>query len=93
MFDKKREAFASKLATKHYRRTVAGRAWVAWHGVVEAKWRQRVEKSCQVRHILTGALVLKLNIHKVVLLLHLYLLNIQRYYHGHRLEHKKFVWR
>ncbi|RDD47535.1 Centrosomal protein POC5 [Trichoplax sp. H2] len=49
LFDKKREAFATKLATKHYRRTIAGRAWVAWHGVVEAKWRQRVEKSCQAR--------------------------------------------
>eukprot|EP00118_Oscarella_pearsei_P007797 m.39033 g.39033 ORF g.39033 m.39033 type:complete len:147 (+) comp32662_c0_seq3:1409-1849(+) len=46
--DEQREEFASKLARRHYWRTVGLKIWKAWHGVLEAKWRQRVEKACQV---------------------------------------------
>ncbi|XP_067653778.1 centrosomal protein POC5-like isoform X1 [Haliotis asinina] len=45
--DLKREAFASNLARKHYERSLSSRVWVAWHSVIENKWRQRVEKACQ----------------------------------------------
>ncbi|CAH1789356.1 unnamed protein product [Owenia fusiformis] len=42
-----REHFASNLAVKHYQRGLKQKVWDSWHAVVEAKWRQRVEKACQ----------------------------------------------
>ncbi|XP_066270366.1 centrosomal protein POC5-like [Branchiostoma lanceolatum] len=47
--DERREAFASNLARKHYEQKISSRVWAAWHGVIEAKWRQRVERACQAK--------------------------------------------
>ncbi|KAI8493683.1 Centrosomal protein poc5 [Branchiostoma belcheri] len=42
-------AFASNLARKHYELKISSRVWAAWHGIIEAKWRQRVERACQAK--------------------------------------------
>lgn len=47
--DVKREGFASNLAYRHYHRTLQRKVWDAWHSLVEARWRQRVEKACQAK--------------------------------------------
>lgn len=47
--DARREAFASNLARRHYQRTLQQKVWAAWHSVIEARWRQRVEKACQAK--------------------------------------------
>lgn len=43
------QGFASNLAYRHYHRTLQRKVWDAWHSVVEARWRQRVEKACQAK--------------------------------------------
>ena len=43
------QAFASNLARRHYERNLSQKCWVAWHSVVEARWKQRVEKACQAK--------------------------------------------
>ena len=40
--------FSSKLARKHYKHALKSRAWNSWRSVIESKWKQRVEKACQV---------------------------------------------
>ncbi|XP_065066706.1 centrosomal protein POC5-like isoform X2 [Rhopilema esculentum] len=47
--DEKRERFASKLAEKHYKRTVLSKIWLGWRSVIEMRWKQRVERACQSR--------------------------------------------
>ncbi|ELU07486.1 hypothetical protein CAPTEDRAFT_224814 [Capitella teleta] len=47
--DQRREVFASALARQHHERKVTQKCWVAWHSVIENKWRQRVEKACQAK--------------------------------------------
>jgi centrosomal protein POC5 len=47
--EEKRENFVSKIAYKHYRRRLMLKVWLAWHGILVAKWKQRVEKACQAR--------------------------------------------
>lgn len=42
------QGFASKLARKHYKHALKLSAWNAWRSVIESKWKQRVEKACQV---------------------------------------------
>lgn len=42
------QGFASKLAGRHYKHALKSRAWSAWRSVIESKWKQRVEKACQV---------------------------------------------
>ncbi|XP_013387505.1 centrosomal protein POC5-like [Lingula anatina] len=44
-----REKFATNLARKHYHRTLSQKVWASWHAIIEAKWRQRVEKACQAK--------------------------------------------
>ena len=41
------QEFASKLAYRHYERSLQLKCWEAWHSVVESRWKQRVEKACQ----------------------------------------------
>ena len=41
------QSFTSRLAAKHYERRQMTRVWAGWHSIIEAKWRQRVEKACQ----------------------------------------------
>ncbi|XP_038077562.1 centrosomal protein POC5-like isoform X2 [Patiria miniata] len=43
----RREAFTSKLAVRQRERHLMTKVWGAWHSVIEAKWKQRVEKACQ----------------------------------------------
>ncbi|XP_072019825.1 centrosomal protein POC5-like [Amphiura filiformis] len=45
--EEKRELFTSHLAAKHYERRRMTKVWTAWHSIIEAKWKQRVEKACQ----------------------------------------------
>ncbi|PIK35131.1 putative centrosomal protein [Apostichopus japonicus] len=45
----KREAFTSRLAKKHHERRLMNKVWAGWHSIIEAKWRQRVEKACQAK--------------------------------------------
>ncbi|XP_077993246.1 centrosomal protein POC5-like [Glandiceps talaboti] len=45
--DDRREAFASCLARKHHQHKIMSKVWTGWHSIIEAKWRQRVEKACQ----------------------------------------------
>ena len=47
------QGFASKLARRHYNHTLQSRAWTAWRSVIESKWKQRVEKACQVGSCVT----------------------------------------
>eukprot|EP00794_Sanderia_malayensis_P006234 gene6234-6951_t len=47
--DDRREQFASKLARRHYQRTLASKTWVGWRSIVESRWKQRVERACQAR--------------------------------------------
>lgn len=49
----KRELFTSTLARRHYHHRVMSRVWAAWFGVVQGRWKQRVEKACQVYNIIT----------------------------------------
>ena len=46
--DDKRELFSSVFARKHYHKKVKGRVWGAWFGLIQSRWKQRVEKACQV---------------------------------------------
>lgn len=46
--DVKREHFVTKMAAKHYTRRLLQRVWCAWHGIIESRWKQHVEKACQV---------------------------------------------
>ncbi|XP_074661215.1 centrosomal protein POC5-like [Tubulanus polymorphus] len=45
--DQKREEFALNMARKHHRTALQRKVWESWHSVIEAKWRDRVEKACQ----------------------------------------------
>jgi len=47
--DEKREKFASKLAEKHYKRSIVSKTWLGWRNVIEMRWKQRVERACQAR--------------------------------------------
>nr|KAG5701813.1 hypothetical protein BaRGS_019024 [Batillaria attramentaria] len=47
--DAKRESFASNLARKHYERTLSRRVLSAWFSTIQTKWRQHVEKACQMK--------------------------------------------
>ena len=47
------QGFASKLARRHYNHTLQSLAWTAWRSVIESKWKQRVEKACQVSSCMT----------------------------------------
>ena len=42
------QGFASKLARKHHKHALKLRTWNAWRSIIESKWKQRVEKACQV---------------------------------------------
>ncbi len=46
--DERREAFTVVLARKHHHQRVKGRVWEAWYGLIQSRWKQRVEKACQV---------------------------------------------
>ena len=50
--DDKRESFTTTLARRHYHKKVKGRVWEAWFGLVQSRWKQRVEKACQVMSVL-----------------------------------------
>ena len=50
------QGFASKLARKHYKHALKLRAWNAWRSVIESKWKQRVEKACQVNFLVFNEL-------------------------------------
>ncbi|XP_030842635.1 centrosomal protein POC5 isoform X1 [Strongylocentrotus purpuratus] len=43
----KRQVFTAKLAKRHHERHLKSKVWSAWHSIIVAKWRQRVEKACQ----------------------------------------------
>ncbi|XP_071479690.1 centrosomal protein POC5-like [Diadema antillarum] len=43
----RRQAFTTKLARLHRERHLKSKVWSAWHSIIVAKWRQRVEKACQ----------------------------------------------
>jgi len=47
------QGFASKLAKRHYKHTLKSRVWSAWRSVIESKWKQRVEKACQVNCLIS----------------------------------------
>lgn len=42
------QAFTSALARRHYHSHLKSRIWEAWFGVIRERWRQRVERACQV---------------------------------------------
>nr|KAG5690321.1 hypothetical protein BaRGS_022548 [Batillaria attramentaria] len=42
-------SFASNLARKHYERTLSRRVLSAWFSTIQTKWRQHVEKACQMK--------------------------------------------
>ncbi|XP_041092858.1 centrosomal protein POC5-like isoform X2 [Polyodon spathula] len=43
------EAYSNGLADRHYKQMLMKKVWVAWHSVIEVKWRERVERACQAR--------------------------------------------
>lgn len=51
--DEQRQEFSSKMADKFYKRAIMNKVWIGWRNVVESKWKQRVEKACQVGIILS----------------------------------------
>ncbi len=46
--DEKREEFTVTLARKYHQHKVKGRVWGAWFGAIQSRWRQKLEKACQV---------------------------------------------
>ncbi|MGH0132037.1 UNVERIFIED_CONTAM: hypothetical protein FKN15_058868 [Acipenser sinensis] len=46
---RKDEAYSNGLADRHYKQMLMKKVWVAWHSVIEVKWRERVERACQAR--------------------------------------------
>uniref|UniRef100_T2M9G4 Centrosomal protein POC5 n=1 Tax=Hydra vulgaris TaxID=6087 RepID=T2M9G4_HYDVU len=47
--DEKRLAFCSKIADKYYKKVLLSTVWSAWRGIISQKWKQRVEKACQIK--------------------------------------------
>ncbi|XP_011405716.1 PREDICTED: centrosomal protein POC5-like [Amphimedon queenslandica] len=47
--DEKREIFTSTLAVKHYNYKLKRKALQKWFGIIQNKWRERVQRACQVR--------------------------------------------
>lgn len=47
--DEQRQEFSSKMADKFYKRAIMNKVWIGWRNVVESKWKQRVEKACQIK--------------------------------------------
>ncbi|XP_071942230.1 centrosomal protein POC5-like [Antedon mediterranea] len=45
----RREVFTGSLAHKHHQRQLMQKVWAGWRGIIEAKWKQRVEKACQAK--------------------------------------------
>ncbi|XP_033098035.1 centrosomal protein POC5-like [Anneissia japonica] len=43
----RREVFTGSLARKHHQRQLMQKVFAGWRGIIEAKWKQRVEKACQ----------------------------------------------
>lgn len=43
------KAYSNGLADRHYKQMLMKKVWVAWHSVIEVKWRERVERACQAR--------------------------------------------
>jgi hypothetical protein len=46
--NRRREAFASKMADKYFRQRETIKAFRAWRSGIENKWQARVERACQV---------------------------------------------
>ena len=44
----KRESFTTTLAKRQHHRKLMSHVWAAWFGLVQGRWKQRVEKACQV---------------------------------------------
>ncbi len=38
-----------KMADVYYHRKLLAKSWASWHSLIENKWRERVEKACQIR--------------------------------------------
>lgn len=47
--DSKRENFSLLMAEKHYERSLNRKVLCRWFSTIHNKWRQRVEKACQVK--------------------------------------------
>ncbi|XP_069079763.1 centrosomal protein POC5 isoform X1 [Pleurodeles waltl] len=47
--ESRQEAYARNLADKHYTMTLIKKAWRAWHSIIQANWKDRVEKACRTR--------------------------------------------
>ncbi|XP_041460149.1 LOW QUALITY PROTEIN: centrosomal protein POC5-like [Lytechinus variegatus] len=45
----RRQVFTMKLAKRHHEKHLKSKVWSAWHSIIVAKWRQRVEKACQTK--------------------------------------------
>ena len=43
------QSFTTTLARNHHHRKLKGRVWAAWFGVVQGRWKLRMERACQVR--------------------------------------------
>lgn len=47
--ESRQEAYARNLADKHYAVALMKKAWRAWHSIIQASWKDRVEKACRTR--------------------------------------------
>ncbi|KAJ8405660.1 hypothetical protein AAFF_G00316400 [Aldrovandia affinis] len=43
------EARGCKVAEQHHRLQLKRKVWVAWHSLIQSKWKEQVERACQAR--------------------------------------------
>ena len=56
----------TKMAAKHYTRRLLLRVLCAWHGIIESRWKQHVEKACQVTRGGGGSYLAQFLIHTLI---------------------------
>ena len=42
------KSFTGVLASRHHQHKIKARVWGAWFGIIQHRWKNRVEKACQV---------------------------------------------
>ena len=47
--EEKQHQFFIRVAEKHYNKALCSKVWLAWRSFIGNKWKERVERACQVR--------------------------------------------
>ncbi|NXM72655.1 POC5 protein, partial [Serilophus lunatus] len=43
------EEYANRIADRHFRTALMKKVWAAWHSLRKEKWKDKVERACQLR--------------------------------------------